>query len=79
MTSYWSFLGTLTLLFPVFCISLLKLWLKPTIKGTPYPPGPTRLPLIGSVHRLPQKYQEITFMEWGMNFGLSTAAFIYLN
>lgn len=38
-------------------------------KCAPFPPGPTRLPLLGSVHLLPQRFQERTLAEWGTKYG----------
>ncbi|EPS95637.1 hypothetical protein FOMPIDRAFT_1168371 [Fomitopsis schrenkii] len=33
------------------------------------PPGPRRLPIIGSVHQLPLEHQYITFMDWKETYG----------
>ncbi|KAH8100092.1 cytochrome P450 [Cristinia sonorae] len=37
--------------------------------STPLPPGPKPLPLIGSVHLMPDAYQEKQFLAWGRQFG----------
>lgn len=42
------------------------------------PPGPRRLPIIGSVHQLPLEHQYITFMDWKETYGVSISLnFIY--
>ncbi|KAK7679980.1 hypothetical protein QCA50_016926 [Cerrena zonata] len=48
---------------------IFYVWRKALTWYLPYPPGPTRLPIIGCIHLLPQKYQEKALAEWGKKFG----------
>lgn len=57
----------LSLLAVFSCCMLYRSWGKQGAR--PYPPGPTRLSFLGSVHLLPQKYQEKGFAEWGNRYG----------
>lgn len=56
--------------FAVVVFVLLRSKCTAITQTAPYPPGPPELPLLGSVHLLPQKYQERTLAEWGKAFGL---------
>ncbi|KAK7677845.1 hypothetical protein QCA50_019157 [Cerrena zonata] len=65
-TTDWCYLlGTISFV----GIVVLHSWWKATNESMSYPPGPVKLPLIGSVHLLPQRYQERTLAEWGKTFG----------
>ncbi|KAK7677862.1 hypothetical protein QCA50_019174 [Cerrena zonata] len=57
----------LSLLAVFSCCMLYRSWGKQGAR--PYPLGPIRLPFLGSVHLLPQKYQEKGFAEWGNRYG----------
>lgn len=35
------------------------------------PPGPRRLPIIGSIHHLPLANQHVAFMNWKETYGMS--------
>ncbi|KAI0753687.1 cytochrome P450 [Fomes fomentarius] len=48
----------------VFCGLLLRRWL-----GRKLPPGPSVLPILGSVHHLTLEYQHKTFLAWGKTYG----------
>ncbi|KAI0776614.1 cytochrome P450 [Trametes elegans] len=60
----WKLLGAFVL--PLSVYVLVKALLR---EQKTLPPGPPRLPLLGSVHKLPRHGQERTFAEWGKRYG----------
>ena len=40
----------------------------------PLPPGPRRLPIIGSVHHIPLENQHVAFMNWKETYGVSSSS-----
>ena len=60
-------------LLAVFFFLLYKVYgrLGVSSSGLPLPPGPRRLPLIGSVHHIPLEHQHVAFMNWKETYGVS--------
>ncbi|CAL1697455.1 unnamed protein product [Somion occarium] len=65
---HWTSISVIILLATIG-FALYKAYRGVASRTLPYPPGPPRLPILGSVHLLPQEYQEKTFAEWGKTFG----------
>ena len=52
----------------VLLVVVLTCWVsKPRIK---LPPGPIKLPVLGSLHHLPLKFQEYAFWDWRKKYGV---------
>lgn len=60
--------ATLALASLAICVLWFRLGQRDSIR---LPPGPSRLPLLGSVHHLPQEYQHKKFFELAKTHGLS--------
>lgn len=43
-------------------------------EGLPYPPGPSRLPVIGNLFDMPSAYEWIIFRDWGRKYGALLSA-----
>lgn len=58
---------------PFLCVLLLFAWLRfknrSKMRSNPFPPGPRKLPLIGSALSIPSSYQWIQFAKWAKAYG----------
>lgn len=52
-------------------LALYLLWSRAVGQRNRHPPGPSRLPLLGSVHHLSQEYQHKKLAELAETYGLS--------
>lgn len=43
--------------------------LKRKVKNPPYPPGPSRLPIIGNLRDLPSQQEWVTYANWSRKYG----------
>lgn len=65
--------GSLYTLLFVFCLAfVLNIWRQHRLRGgLPLPPGPTGLPLIGSVLDLNAAHPWLSYEKWGKQYGAS--------
>ena len=75
-----KFAMSLQVLFSI-SLAVYLLWSRLGHRHTRYPPGPSRLPLLGSVHHLSQEYQHKKFFELAKTYGMcrssSSSAYWY--
>lgn len=66
LTTLFNMSGGLFIVAALLFVGLMKIAYR---ERRHFPPGPTGIPLLGSAHQLPERFQEQKLSEWGKQYG----------